>query len=436
MSKTISTTGCVRCRLSILPGQETTVCPECGAVHHWRCWQSHAGCSAPACPSHTTAALSVSAGDESRGTLANPSGEILSITDFDLDRAVPLRVQTPRRGVETGDARAPRATVTTSRKPWNGLAIASFITALAGLPLFGLATGLVAVVLGVMAVAALRSKRQRGIVLAALGVLLGVFDVVLWGAAIVYWLGPEMPAATALEEFEVDPEALKNLDPPLKRAMQANVLVESRSARGWLNSSGIGSGVILKLENQTAWILTNRHVIDHDFSDRTSAAARGDSLTGEIRVKLVGQPSQPATVLWTAPEGIDLAIIQAPAFSTEAQATRWEAGVEPRIGDAVFAVGNPQGLGWTHTQGTVSQFRLQPKGTRQIRLVQTSTAINPGNSGGGLYDQQGRLIGINTATVDKRVGEGLSFAIALETFLSFDVPFLHRDPNALPAEGP
>jgi S1-C subfamily serine protease len=48
-------------------------------------------------------------------------------------------------------------------------------------------------------------------------------------------------------------------------------------------------------------------------------------------------------------------------------------------------------------------------------VLQTTAAINPGNSGGGLYDAEGRLIGINTMTGDKRFAEGLGFSIALPT---------------------
>ncbi|NQT40981.1 MAG: trypsin-like serine protease, partial [Planctomycetes bacterium] len=79
-------------------------------------------------------------------------------------------------------------------------------------------------------------------------------------------------------------------------------------------------------------------------------------------------------------------------------------------------------LGWTHTQGAISQFRIQGHGLRRIRVIQTSTAINQGNSGGGLYDAQGDLIGINTWTQDKRVSEGLNFAIALSSLLELDPP--------------
>ena len=62
-------------------------------------------------------------------------------------------------------------------------------------------------------------------------------------------------------------------------------------------------------------------------------------------------------------------------------------------------------------------MRLNNIGRHELKVIQTSAAINPGNSGGGLYDKLGRLIGINTWTKDKRMAEGLSFAITFTTLL-------------------
>jgi hypothetical protein len=449
---------CPRCRLSLLAGQQTVDCPACGRRHHARCWQSNAGCSAVDCPDHAggfaptppplgehpplaeTAVEATSpapAGNHPVDSLGDED-VVLTISTDDLDRAIPER---PRRSPSERSRPASRAapsprssrdrsTGSPESKPLNGLAVASFLTGLAGTVCVGIITGVVAIVLGVLAVARLRTGRERGIVFAATGVVLGVFDVVLWGAALVLWLSPGPGAAPAdpSDDLEVDLAALAQLDPPLRRAMLANVLIRVHSG-GLLGGEGMGSGVILQLNAQSAWVLTNRHVVDPDYSDRTHTVALPGTVRGTVEVKLVGQPLQPGQVIWTAPDGIDLAVVQtnvvpvpdAPARPAEAD---WESLAEPRIGDEVFAVGNPQGLGWTHTQGTVSQFRTQPKGNRQVRLVQTSTAINPGNSGGGLYDSAGRLIGINTATIDKRVADGLSFAIDFKTFLAFRVPFL------------
>jgi serine protease Do len=74
-------------------------------------------------------------------------------------------------------------------------------------------------------------------------------------------------------------------------------------------------------------------------------------------------------------------------------------------------------LGWTHSAGDISQIRRRSQGDYSFRILQTTAAINPGNSGGGLYDSEGRLIGINTLTGDKRFAEGLGFSISLSTLL-------------------
>ena len=102
----------------------------------------------------------------------------------------------------------------------------------------------------------------------------------------------------------------------------------------------------------------------------------------------------------------------------------------------MFSIGNPHHLGWTHTRGVISQLRLHRRGSRTVRIIQTDTAINPGNSGGGLFDKDGMLIGINTWTNDKRVSEGLSFAIALVSFLSLDPPLGKPDTPAETTDDP
>ena len=77
---------------------------------------------------------------------------------------------------------------------------------------------------------------------------------------------------------------------------------------------------------------------------------------------------------------------------------------------------------------------LGPLRDYNFRLLQTTAAINPGNSGGGLYDADGRLIGINTMTSDKRFAEGLGFSISLPTLLEL-VPERLDLPGRNPRKG-
>jgi serine protease Do len=81
-------------------------------------------------------------------------------------------------------------------------------------------------------------------------------------------------------------------------------------------------------------------------------------------------------------------------------------------------------LGWSHTQGVISQLRTRAFDSRQVRIIQTQASINPGNSGGGLYDQNGYLLGINTWGADKSTSEGIAFAIALDNLIELAPPQL------------
>jgi S1-C subfamily serine protease len=90
-----------------------------------------------------------------------------------------------------------------------------------------------------------------------------------------------------------------------------------------------------------------------------------------------------------------------------------------RVGQKVFAIGNPFGLDWTLTSGLVSALNRSLPGERGSlveHLIQTDAAINPGNSGGPLLDSAGRLIGINTAIYSPSgTSAGIGFAVPVDT---------------------
>ncbi len=79
-----------------------------------------------------------------------------------------------------------------------------------------------------------------------------------------------------------------------------------------------------------------------------------------------------------------------------------------KVGEAVYAIGAPQGLELSLSGGLVSALR----NVRGQRYVQTDAAISKGSSGGGLFDRDGRLVGITTFTVDD--AQNLNFAIPVE----------------------
>ena len=85
---------------------------------------------------------------------------------------------------------------------------------------------------------------------------------------------------------------------------------------------------------------------------------------------------------------------------------------EANIGDVVLAIGNPQGIGQSVTQGIISAKRRSGLGTSDLEnFLQTDADISDGSSGGALVDAYGRLLGINTATLHSKGAPGISFAI-------------------------
>jgi S1-C subfamily serine protease len=112
-----------------------------------------------------------------------------------------------------------------------------------------------------------------------------------------------------------------------------------------------------------------------------------------------------------------------------------------RVGQKVFAIGNPFGLDWTLTTGIVSALDRSLEGEHgsvSRHLVQTDAAINPGNSGGPLLDSAGRLIGMNTAIYSPSgASAGVGFAVPVDT-VNRVVPRLiangHYEPPSLGIE--
>jgi S1-C subfamily serine protease len=298
------------------------------------------------------------------------------------------------------------------RQPWNRTSVGAFILSLIGIPLFGIITGLLAIVVACIGLAG-HTRGQRGVVLGVAAIIIGLGEVIGWAFGLSYYLGTSQ-TMVAIEQFAIDPESLQELPDRIGRALRANVML--RTAAGF-GQQGFGSGVVLAIRDGSALIVTNRHVVDSSYFDGKTTVPSDLGALDSLSVMTVAQSSVPAKVEWIAPHGVDLAIVSAPIMDDEVREAHWDKSLVPHIGDNVFAIGNPQGLGWTHSAGDISQVRRRSQGGYDFRVLQTTAAINPGNSGGGLYDANGKLIGINTLTSDKRFAEGLSFSIALPTLL-------------------
>ncbi|MGN1400834.1 MAG: S1C family serine protease [Bacillus sp. (in: firmicutes)] len=165
--------------------------------------------------------------------------------------------------------------------------------------------------------------------------------------------------------------------------------------------SGYGSGVIFKVEGDTAYIVTNNHVIE-DASEIEVDLASGESTTAE----LVGADALS-----------DLAVLKIDAQYANAVLEFGDSSVL-RSGEQVIAIGNPLGqeFAGSVTQGIVSAVDRAVEvetsaGEWALNTIQTDAAINPGNSGGALMNTQGQVIGINSLKISEDNVEGIGFAI-------------------------
>jgi len=119
----------------------------------------------------------------------------------------------------------------------------------------------------------------------------------------------------------------------------------------------------------------------------------------------------------------DLAVIRLPKDlpeglkeETNASADFADSDKDVQVGDWALAIGSPLGLRQTVTHGVISAKGRLLGMPDLVELLQTDAAMNPGNSGGPLFDQQGRVIGINVAIVTDNGGnQGLGFAIPSNT---------------------
>lgn len=160
----------------------------------------------------------------------------------------------------------------------------------------------------------------------------------------------------------------------------------------------LGSGFVMSYDNAN-YIVTNFHVVDGS-QNMTVVFWNGDAY--------------PATVVGTDPYS-DLAIVKVPsAPSYEFHPLILSSSASVQVGQPVAAIGNPYGLSGSLTVGVVSQLGRTiteaTAGNYSIAdIIQFSAPINPGNSGGPLFNAQGEVIGLTTATVNG--SQGVGFAI-------------------------
>ncbi|MEA5538047.1 HhoA/HhoB/HtrA family serine endopeptidase [Limnoraphis robusta Tam1] len=210
-------------------------------------------------------------------------------------------------------------------------------------------------------------------------------------AAVVQQVGPAVVRIDAQRTVENQvPEALN--DPFFRRFFGEQIPnIPERQIQ-----SGTGSGFIIDSKGE---IITNAHVVD-GASKVTVTLKDGRQFEG----KVVGK--DPVT---------DVAVIHIEAENLPTVKLGNSEQLQP--GEWAIAIGNPLGLDSTVTTGIISatgrssaQIGVPDK---RVEFIQTDAAINPGNSGGPLLNQNGEVIGVNTAILQG--AQGLGFAIPINT---------------------
>ncbi len=173
------------------------------------------------------------------------------------------------------------------------------------------------------------------------------------------------------------------------------------------NSKMIGAGSLI---DSDGFIITNLHVVEGAKFVEVIQKPEGNK-------QLNDAPRYSAEVLFINKKN-DLALIKATGLPRSISIVPLGYLRDVNVGEEVHAIGHPQGLFWSYTKGVVSQIRnnykwsYDKKGTYEATVIQTQTPISQGNSGGPLFNNDGKLVGINTLGAAQ--GQNLNFSVAVD----------------------
>ena len=172
---------------------------------------------------------------------------------------------------------------------------------------------------------------------------------------------------------------------------EVNVSVLSITVDTLQGEQSLGAGFVIGAEG---YIVTNAHVVE-DAQKISAQTIYGDEYTA----KLIGLDKKTDVALIKAEHPLGLEPVHFADSDTV------------RVGQSVFAIGNPYGLGNSVSSGIISAKERDIEKSTYDNFLQTDAAINQGNSGGPLFDMNGEVVGINTAIFAEQ-GESLGIGFA------------------------
>lgn len=278
----------------------------------------------------------------------------------------------------------------------------------------GLAIGPVAVATGLLAGKRVPPSDKKGRRLVVVALAGGALGIVLW--AIILFLvlrgrAGDTPTGLSGEgnvsaSSDLDVGAVDVSPEPVRRAVLSNISLELWGREGTVaRKVGSGSGTAIAVVGDACYILTCAHVVQQ--SKGRGTILRAGAVSGSL---------ESCDTLWVSVPEADLAVVRCGVPAGQAAPSTVPLG-DPetlRIGESVFAVGNPLGLEGTVLAGIVSAKRT----LGDVAVIQVQVPLNPGNSGGGLYDGAGRLVGVNSYRRSDMGSAGLGFSVSLKTLWS------------------
>ena len=250
-------------------------------------------------------------------------------------------------------------------------------------------------------------ERPALLSLVALGAVALLLALVLWRTF--YTDGQQLPsvdveAAIAEVLDSQTPSPVTSVQ--VYQAILPSLVVVQTENAGEGSKFGIGSGVVI---NSAADVLTALHIIEG---------------ATEVQLGFADGTRTSATVANVDPER-DIAVLTPAALPNLIVPATIGSPSAMRVGDEVFAVGNPLGLVGSLSAGVVSGFDREstPPGREDpLRgLIQFDAAVNPGNSGGPLLDRRGQVVGIVTGLInptEQDVFIGIGFAVPIDAAVS------------------
>jgi len=212
------------------------------------------------------------------------------------------------------------------------------------------------------------------------------------GASYADMLARITPAVVSVRTAEVIPQSVLNR---YRGRIDPDKVLKDEKTGETLGLMGLGSGTIV---HPDGFVITNRHVVIKPNGSISNTVIVQLADRREFRAKVLGVDA-----------GTDIAVLKIEGRNLPY--AKFADSDKARVGDVVFAIGNPLDAGLTVTSGIVSALGRSGKlgmGMAFEDFIQTDAAINPGNSGGPLIDFEGRLLGMNTAI---KSGTGLSVGL-------------------------